>query len=376
MRIEELKDQCTGCGACMSECPKQCITMPVDEEGFYFPHIDKSRCISCGKCERVCHCINRGVVDELHSSYYGFSKNAEIRKSSTSGGVFATLANQVIEEGGKVYGAAFDFSDLRLKHCSTDEVTLAALQKSKYVESYMGDTIAKIQRDLKNGYNVMFCGTPCQAAGVRKVLGNAENLLICDFICHGVPSAEIFRDYIFSLLHKNEQVVELEFRPKKNGWSSKNIKIVKNTKTTTIPYYLDFFYKGFMDDSAFLRKCCYNCQYRITHLSDITIADFWGYCAINPALNDEKGLSLIVANSTKGKKAVEGLSNFELHAMDNRFSDYAFAAKDYSRYSKNRELFYAEYRGNSLKRAALKTYMKDYYIQMAKYKVKKILHRV
>lgn len=376
MKIEALKDLCTGCGACMSECPRQCITMPVDEEGFYFPRIDKSRCINCGKCEKVCHCLNKSAPDFHRWSYYGFSRNEMIRKGSTSGGVFAALAKCVMEENGKAYGAAFDYSDLRLKHCSTDDVSLAELQKSKYIESYMGNTIAKIQNDLKSGRQVLFCGSPCQAAGVRKVFGNAEKLLICDFICHGVPSAEIFRKYISSLISKNEQLIELDFRPKEYGWSSKNLKIVKNTKTIITPYYLDLFYKGFMADSAFLRRCCYNCQYRNAHVSDITIADFWEYRALNPALNDEKGLSLIVANSTKGKEAVEGLSEFQLHAIDNRFADYVFAAKDYSQYSKNREEFYRAYKNRNLKQAAMNTYMKDYYIQLVKYKVKKILHRI
>lgn len=252
---------------------------------------------------------------------------------------------------------------------------MSQLQKSKYLESMMGDTIAQIRCDLDNGRSVLFCGTPCQVAGVWHAIGEHEHLILCDFICHGVPSAEIFRDYILRKLRKNECLTGLDFRPKDAGWSSKNIRLNISTTTTTTPYALDPFYKGFMTDNAFLRRSCYDCQYRDTHYSDITIADFWGYQKLDPALNDEKGLSLIVANTTRGRAAVEGLTNFELHKIDNKFSDYAFAPKDYSGFLKTREQFYACYSDGKLKNAALKTYMKDYYIRWAKYYIKKALRR-
>ena len=375
MRIEDLRDTCTGCGACLSACPKQCISFFVDDEGFYFPRIDKSLCVSCGKCERVCHCLSKkGISCEKHS-YYGFSLDEQIRQSSTSGGVFASLAREILDNGGNVYGAAYDYDELRLKHTSTDQVSLSQLQKSKYLESCMGNTIAQIQRDLDSGRRVLFCGTPCQVAGVRHAIGEHEHLILCDFICHGVPSAEIFRDYILGKLHKGERLTGLDFRPKDAGWSSKNIRLVIATTTTTTPFALDPFYKGFMTDNVFLRRSCYDCQYRDTHYSDITIADFWGYQKLDPSLNDEKGLSLIVANTARGKDMVEALKDFELHEIDNQFSDYAFAQKDYSRFLKTREQFYACYRAGQLKKAALKTYMKDYYVRWAKYYIKKVLHR-
>ncbi len=376
MRIEELKDTCTACGACISECPEQCIEFVVDEEGFYFPQINKDKCISCFKCERVCQCLSKNSIPYERRSYYGFSTDPEIRAKSTSGGVFATLAQQILKENGNVYGSAFDFNEVRLLHKSTDEVPLDALLKSKYIESYMGDTIAKIKRDLNNNRKVLFCGTPCQAAGVRKVIDADDNLLICDFICHGVPSAEIFRTYMIKKLKKSERLTALDFRPKDLGWNSKNIRLITTTTTTTTPYFLDVFYKGFMSDNAFLRRSCYDCQHRSMHSSDITIADFWGYRALDPSLNDGLGLSLIVAHSEKGKIAVESMEQFELHQMDNQYSDYAFEARDYSGYLRTRKHFYEVYKNGDLKKAAKKTYMKDYHLRWAKYWIKKLLNKI
>lgn len=376
MKIESLLNECTGCGACVSLCPMQCISFKVDGEGFYTPVINSEKCIKCGKCETVCHCLSHVDISIDKHSYYGRSTDEEVLKNSTSGGAFAALAKGVISNGGNVYGAAFDYGDLTLKHTSTDFVALEELQKSKYIESFMGSTIADIKRDLAEGRRVLFCGTPCQAAGVRHAIGENDLLLICDFICHGVPSSGVFKEYLGERLRKNERVVGLDFRPKEYGWKGKYLKTVTDRRTTVIPYHLDAFYKGFMTDNAFLRRSCYNCQYREKHYSDITIADFWGYREVDPKPNAKKGLSLLVANNDKGNAALTALCDFELCEIDNKYSDYAFAQKDYSAQLALRERFYGLKEKHGFKKAALKTYMKKYYRQRIKYFVKKMLGRV
>ena len=378
MKIQALKNECTACGACMSICPKKCIDFITDEEGFYFPSVDNDKCIKCGKCESVCHCLNLKPADIQKTSYYGFSLDDAVRKDSTSGGAFAALADIVLSDGGNVYGAAFDFENLQLKHTSTDKVSLKELQKSKYIESYMGDIISDIQRDLDKGRRVLFCGTPCQAAGVRQAVKDKNNLLVTvDFICHGVPSSVLFKEHLKNI-HKNENLLALDFRPKDKGWSSKNIRLVTKTKTKTqtTPYYLDTFYKGFITANAILRRSCYNCKFRYNHYSDITIADFWGYRDYAPELDIKKGLSLIVANNEFGNKFVNNFENFELHKIDNKYSDYAYKPKDYSNGIKLREKFYSEYEKYDFEKAAKNTYMRDYHKQKFKYYIKKLLGKV
>lgn len=376
MRIQNLKNACTACGACAAVCPTHCISFDTDDEGFYFPSIGDN-CVKCGKCERVCHCLNLRPADIQKNSYYGFSLDENIRKTSTSGGAFAALAMCVLEEGGNVYGAAFDYKDLCLRQTSTDKVDLRELQKSKYIESYMGTTIADIQRDINSGRKVLFCGTPCQAAGVKQAVKDTDNLLtVVDFLCHGVPSAVLFREHLRDIC-KGEELFAIDFRPKDRGWS-KNIRMVTTTRTKTraIPYYLDSFYKGFEHANVFLRRSCYNCKYRDKHYSDVTIGDFWGYKAFNPEINDERGLSLLVANNAHGNHCIHALKNFELHKIDNKYSEYAYQPKDYSGGFALRAKFYEEYKKYGFEKAAQKIYMQDYKKQMLKYYIKKVFGRV
>jgi ferredoxin len=376
MKILNLLNECTACGGCVSVCPKQCVDLKFDNEGFYYPYIDNEKCVKCGKCENVCHVLNYKKIDAEKTSYYGFIKNEEIRNKSTSGGAFYALADSVLKNGGNVYGAAFDYKDLQLKHISTDEVGIVPLLKSKYIESYMGNTAALIQNDINNGRQALFCGTPCQAAGIKNTVKDEKGLLTTvDFICHGVPSSALFKEHLSNII-KNEELINMDFRPKDKGWSCKAIRLITNKKKTEKPYYLDTFYKGFMTENVILRRSCYNCKYRDIHHSDITIADFWGYKELNAQLNDSKGLSLIVANNKHGSVQVEALENFELNKIDNKYSDYAYKPKDYSIGLRKREKFYCEYKKYGFEKAAKKTYMKGYFKQTVKYYIKKLLGKV
>ncbi len=376
MKILNLKEECTACGACASVCPKNCVQLTTDAEGFYFPEIDEAKCVGCGKCESVCHCLHHREPETFKASYYGFSTDADILGTSTSGGVFASLAREILSWGGSVWGAAFRGETLRPEHTSTDSTALTELQKSKYIESYMGKTIFEIQSEINRGRRVLFCGTPCEVAGVKHAIKDEGKLLVTvDFICHGVPSSVLFQEHLRKLL-KGEKLVSLDFRPKDKGWNNKSIRVITASKTRITPYYLDPFYKGFMTENAILRRSCYHCKFRTNHFSDITIADFWGYRACDPAMNTENGVSLIVANNKTGNDLVNRLDHFELHPIDNRYSDYAYAEKDYSKGRHLRDRFYTEYAKSGFEKAAKKTYMQGYHTQKAKYIIKKILGKV
>lgn len=375
MKIEKINETCTACGACASVCPKDCISFEFDEEGFYYPIIDKDKCIKCGLCEKNCHVLDLNVPEVEKTTYYGYTKDEKLRYQSSSGGAFSAIADIILKNNGNVYGAVFDCNECILKHASSDDVGIETLRKSKYIESYMGKTIKSIQKDIDNGRYVMFCGTPCQAAAVKKAIKDENDLLlVVDFICHGVPSAMLFKEHC-KKIHKHEKLLSVDFRPKDKGWSSKNIRLRTRTRTRTRSYNCDTFYYGFIKKNAFLRKSCYDCNYREVHCSDITIADFWGYRKVQEDINDEKGLSLIVTNNNKGKVIVENLENFSIVSIDNKFSEYAYLPKSWSDEKKLRKRFYEEYRKYGFEKAAKKTYMQDYNLRNIKYAVKCLIGR-
>lgn len=249
--------------------------------------------------------------------------------------------------------------------------------KSKYVESYINDTYKEVKDELCSGRLVLFCGTPCQISGLIKVLNKRfENLITCDFVCHGVPSGKLLKDHL-QYIHKDEKLLGLDFRPKDMGWTSKYIRLVTktNTRTRSKHYNFDTYYKGFMVENAFLRKSCYHCKFHDNHFSDITMADFWKYFNFNKSLNDEKGISLMIAHTDQGLSIVEGIkaNGFSTQQIDFKYAEYVYNRKDYEAYEKVRESFYREYDKNGFEKAAKKTYMKNVAFKYSLYKVKQIV---
>lgn len=191
------KHDCCGCNSCVQRCPKSSITMREDEEGFLYPDVDESTCIDCGLCETVCPVIHQSTVRKPIAVCAAKNKDEKIRLSSSSGGAFTALAESVIDEDGVVFGAKFD-EDWSVVHdyMETRE-GLAAFRGSKYVQSRIGDSFKKAEQFLKAGRKVLFSGTPCQIAGLKRFLRKEyDNLLTVDFICHGVPSPGVWREYL------------------------------------------------------------------------------------------------------------------------------------------------------------------------------------
>lgn len=188
------KSKCCGCNACVQRCPKQCIAMREDEEGFLYPKVDVAVCIDCGLCEKVCPVINQNVPKEPLQVFAAKNKNEDQRLRSSSGGVFILLAENIIKQGGVVFGARFD-KNWEVEHGYAETLEeLEPLMRSKYVQSRIGNTYKEAEMFLKQGRKVLFVGTSCQIAGLHKFLRKEyENLLTVDFICHGVPSPGVWR---------------------------------------------------------------------------------------------------------------------------------------------------------------------------------------
>lgn len=304
---------CVGCGACANACPKSCLNLIADKCGFLHPEIQKVSCTNCGACEKVCPVINENKKEKTPvQTYAAYSENENVRLSSSSGGLFCTIAKYIIENGGIVYGAAFD-ENLYLKHTDIDSVEdLYLLQGSKYIQSDIGLSFKKIKEHLNTNRLVLFCGTPCQVEGLLHFLQKPyENLFTIDFICHGVPSPKAWQEYIkYQELVFSAKAHSIYFRDKSTGWLSYSyrIKFLNNCEYLQ-NNYKDVYSKAFLQNIS-LRKSCYNCKFKtINRNSDVTMGDLWGIQRILPDLTDNKGVSVAFIQSEKGKTLLDQVKN-------------------------------------------------------------------
>ena len=328
------KTKCCGCSACVQSCPVKCIDMKEDEQGFLYPVIDTAACIDCGLCEKVCPILNPSASKEPLQVLAAKNRNEEQRLISSSGGIFILLAEHIIERGGVVFGARFN-EKWEVEHCYAETIEeLEPLMRSKYVQSYIGNTYKEAERFLKEGRQVMFVGTSCQIAGLKRFLRKEyNNLLAVDFICHGVPSPGIWRKYleeikssqseaagknsVLSLSLKSVPVITgINFREKQNGgygWKKYGFEVRakspskgdKNTVLKSGIFYENVFMKGFLSN-LYLRPSCYKCTAKNgASGSDLTIADFWGIQNYHPEFDDDKGVSVIFVHTDKGKAVIE-----------------------------------------------------------------------
>ena len=310
----EIKDKtrCMGCHACYNRCPVQAIEMVEDEKGFKYPQVNKEKCINCGLCERVCPILNQRKVKNTPKAYAVKNKNEEVRDKSSSGGMFSLLAEKVLQDGGVVFGVAFD-ENWQLKHIYVENIEdLQIFRGSKYLQSIVGETYSKLKDFLIEGRKVMYTGTPCQIEGLKSYLGKEyENLFTQDIICHGVPSPKVHERYLKYLRdkYKTKNIKNIIHRTKINGWKNWCVNIKFDNSEYIKAHEQDPYMQAFLRNTS-LRESCYNCQFKKKHrISDITLADFWGIENIAPEMDDNKGTSLVIINSEKGKQIFEQIKD-------------------------------------------------------------------
>lgn len=309
------KKDCCGCGACVNICPKNAITLKEDEFGFLYPVLDQSICIKCYRCKQVCKFGEKVAKENNVGVYAVATKNENILKKSASGGVFATIARFVIEDGGVAVGACMD-SNFNIFHTVVDNINeIEKLQGSKYVQSNIDSVYKNVKVYLDNGTKVLFSGTPCQVMGLHGYLGREyENLLTVDLICHGVPSNKMFKDYLKLLeSEKKGKIEQFCFRDKSIGWGINGSAVVDGKTIKVLESESSYLY--FFGKSKIYRDSCYNCRYANTdRVGDITLGDFWGIEKQHPdyigknKLNVTKGISVVIVSSEKGRKILEKVS--------------------------------------------------------------------
>lgn len=325
------KEDCCGCEACIQRCPKQCISLKEDEEGFLYPIVDKDACINCNLCEKICPVINQGKKHDPIKVLAAKNKDENIRLKSSSGGIFTLLAEKTIQTRGVVFGACFnDKWEVIHKYTEMKE-GIAVFRGSKYTQSKIGESYKQAEYFLKQGRKVLFSGTPCQIAGLKRYLRKEyDNLLTVDIICHGVPSPKVWRLYLNDILtrkvglnsipshpiNKKVEIKNINFRSKSTGWKNYSFVLAlsemttdgkKNTVLLSSIFKDNAFMKAFLSD-LILRPSCYQCPAKAGKSgSDISIADYWCIQDVVQKFDDDKGVSLVLIQTPKGDEFFQTL---------------------------------------------------------------------
>lgn len=302
---------CVACGACVSVCPRNSISLEQDSTGFYKPVVDPGTCVDCGKCRKVCPVEHRlPGQDWTKGEYYGlWALDRQQRQAGSSGGAFGLLAEDVLDSGGVVFGAAYSADHRSVRQVSTDAVPLASLKKSKYVESYTGTVFRDVKAALEAGRQVLYCGTACQIDGLKNYLGgDREGLLTCDFLCHGVPAAGVFEKYITGLEKKYGKITAVDFRSKAYGWKAYCARVTfASGRVYLKTLYRDPYLRIFFENTA-LREACFSCRRLHESNADITLGDFWRVGQMPQIPDTNEGISLVGVHTEKGRQALEKLT--------------------------------------------------------------------
>lgn len=340
---------CNGCQMCKEVCPKQAVSYEVNQEGFWFPKVEYSRCVECGLCVRKCPNKTRiKNAFDMPDVKAVWSVDDSVRMASTSGGLFYELASHVLKKHGYVCGCAYNDDFKGAHHEIIDDIRmLSPLMVSKYVESDMEGIYPQLKRKVETGALVLYVGSPCQCAAVLSYLGMSyDNLIVVDFLCRGANSPKAWSKYVEHLEKQyGGKMTSLRCKDKSRGWESLG---VKATFDNGREYYADSshdlrvvaYHKGNLME----RESCNECQFKkLPRYSDITLGDFWGIKR-EDVVDIEKGVSLCFINSSKGKKIFSDIKE-RLHVLDRSLEEamagnvaiYESAPK-----GKNRDKFLSE----------------------------------
>ncbi|MBR3071928.1 Coenzyme F420 hydrogenase/dehydrogenase, beta subunit C-terminal domain [Fibrobacter sp.] len=309
---------CSSCAACANACARSAISMQLDAEGFYRPVIDVKKCVECGACERVCPwnkaVENPNVANILPKTVAAYAKDESIRLQSSSGGIFTVLAERVLDDGGVVVGVA-RIAPTRFGFIIVDnKVDLVKLRGSKYVQANVGLIYKKVRALLKVGRKVLFSGTPCQVAGLYAVLGKVSDsvdLVTVDIVCHGMPSVNVFEKYVREMEKTDNSVLDcINFRDKSEGWSGYALlHQFESGRSVAVPLnrskYMHLFKSRICQNVS-----CGECRYRkLPRIADITLGDYWGISKYHPEMNDNKGTSVVLLNTSFGIELFDSVAD-------------------------------------------------------------------
>lgn len=320
MNVSAVKEKCTGCSLCSILCPKHCITMQQNEEGFAYPLVNDEQCVQCGICVSKCPIESSVEYNHCIKCYAAKSKDKHVYMRSASGGVATELAKTIICAGGIVYGCELT-EDFKTRHCRIDDVDkLYRIQSSKYTQSNITDVLADMKNECVTEKNIAFFGTPCQIAAAKQYCGNADNILYVDLICHGVTNDLIFHSYLKYVERRSKtRVISFNYRDKEASSDSRceSLMVQRKDKIVKVVHKLidSPYYYGYLDNDI-SRQSCYDCAFRgMNRVGDITLGDFWGVDRIVDGIDNDFGYSRVLLNTSKGLhfyEKLDGLQNAEV----------------------------------------------------------------
>ena len=373
---------CFGCTACESICPNQSIIMSEKEEGFLYPVVDSEKCLRCGLCEKVCPALNPYDKHDKWLNVFALQhREVTVRANSASGGAFTALSNAVLEENGVIYGVVYN-DNFEAEHIRvTTREGRDKMRGSKYVQSKLGTSYRDLELDLKNNQSVLFVGTSCQVDGLLRYLKqrkvDTKALTTCEILCHGVPSPKIWKEHLQYLETKRKKrIVGYTNRSKVKGWHEHNEETeyddgTREWKTKSSQNFKDLFYKNLI-----LRESCYECPYAgKLNCADFAIGDFWGCEKIKPEIDDNKGTSIVIVNSDKGRAMIEKIAE-EVYCWEIpeenclKYNHYKACKRP-----EERDTFWSDYNAQGY-RYVVSKYAKDTFWGRIKYFIKVRLRRI
>lgn len=320
-------ENCFGCSACAAICPTKALVMQEDSAGFLLPHFNSSLCIGCGACKRTCPAISELDLDESLLIRWGYATDRNTRSNSSSGGLFTLLAEKTLNvDGGIVVGAAFDSKSKTVCHKAVrTKKDLDKLRSSKYVQSFVSPELyLDIRNALKAGKPVLFSGTGCQVAGLKRYLGKlteSDLLLLVDVVCHGVPSPKLFQSWL-DYIGENcgSDVVDVCFRDKRTGWESYSVSYrLADARSLSHLSSEDWYMRAFLNELS-IRPSCFSCRFKLSCGSDITLGDFWGIKRHHREVQADLGVSCVIVHTEKGVNAISNITSF-MHSDASSFEN-------------------------------------------------------
>lgn len=320
------KSSCCGCGLCKVQCPSHAIEMMPDAEGFLYPEIDDARCISCGRCGRVCPVLKNDGKEEtagaaqtqLPEIYAAYKKELEELLASSAGGVADSISKIIIGDGGVVFGVRYqdDYRGACFDMAKQAE-ELRRFNESKYVESDRSRLFETLPGEIASGRKVLVIGLPCDIAAVRALAGYPDNLYTCKLICRSNTSKKALQEFIDKCENDAGSAVKrLSLRYKEKGRATLPTRYrieFENGKVRTGDFTRSDYGKAFQ---IFARPSCLRCQAKKQRDSaDITIGDFQGLTADNP-LSKVNGVSLVCLHTDKGRELLQNAKDLCLQKAD------------------------------------------------------------